>query len=296
MPRIIGPGQNEGRATDHGDSVLRGQVRRRGTAQNRRQQRLVDVDRAQGLVCERGWWSLGSAADHKRPHPVMVDGFRCLTHRLTLRPARLPSRRRAGQNHPVEAIRCSRDRMKQDRRPHRRSNAAHSIDAQNIEQRQQIVGEVGPDIVRVNRPTIGHAVAAHVVPHHSPSGTDEGASGERASHVILGTAPGQAMDADDHRTGTSVIVGDPHATHSSVHPNIVPHSWTRGPDVTSSDWFGFAIGNHARRGRSLGLSAGPQGHARLLMLTRVTIALVVLARSVVVAGGNARHVDEPVRS
>ena len=218
MPGVAVPGQDQRRQRDLGNRLRCGEVGRRGAAQHRGQQRLRDVDRRHGQV-----------GQHRRrgesPHPgderrlaVALGERRPLAVDVGLGGAALPGGRRAGEHEPVEALGVHRRRVKQGGRPHRPADPGDpGVGAQDIEEREQVTREVRPRVLALVGPAARPAVATGVVAHHPVPGPDEQADVARTHSVVHGPAAGQAVQADDERSGADVVVGDANAAHEGVH-------------------------------------------------------------------------------
>ena len=121
-----------------------GRSRRRGPAHDGRQQRLVDVHRPDGCLCEHRRAGLRPHPAHERLFAVALDEQRARAVHTGLRGAARPGRRRAGEHEPVEALRGERHRVQERRGAHRRADAAdRAAGTQDVEQGQQVEGQVG---------------------------------------------------------------------------------------------------------------------------------------------------------
>ena len=195
-----------------------GQVRRRRAAHDGRQQRLVDVHRPDGRLGEHRRAGLRPHSAHERLLAVPLDEQRAGAVHAGLCSAASPGRRRAGEHEPVEAVRGEQHRVQERRGPHRRADAAHrAVGAQDVEQGEQIAGEIRPHVVALGLLAAGPTVPARVVTDHPVSRPRQGTGVERSRRVVRGPAAGEAVQADDERTGARVVVGDPSTAYKGVH-------------------------------------------------------------------------------
>ena len=145
---------------------------------------------------ERGPWCVGGGRE-PGVLAVLLGEIGAGAVEVALRGTRVPRRRRDHEHEAIEALGCAHRGVERRRAAHRRAAGVDAVEAELVEEREQVGGEPGPLVGRRLRGPAGLAVAGGVVAHDLAAGVGDRVPSKERQSVLAGAAAREPVAPDE---------------------------------------------------------------------------------------------------